>query len=337
MVITDIKETLFKLSRAAGATGYEGGAAAVAAELLTPLCDEVKIDRLGSVTGFIRPRKPLGDKPLRVLLDAHLDEVGIMVTGEKDGFFTFCQLGGIDPRILPDMEFTLLTEPPVKAVVACLPPHLVKPEETGKAKAIEDLYLDTGGLPAPVGTVGVFRKDPGALGSNLCGKSFDDRACFVTLLRALEHLERDKLNAEVVVCGSVQEEIGGNGALTVGYGLHPDYAIAVDVTFGTTPDSPVGWAYKLGGGVCVNLGPDCNRGLNRTLIELAKAKDIPYQLEVSSGMSGTNATEFQIARDGVATAVLSVPLRYMHTPCEVLNTEDIEACAKLIGLWVNSL
>ncbi|MDR1668709.1 MAG: M20/M25/M40 family metallo-hydrolase [Oscillospiraceae bacterium] len=331
----DIKETLFALSRASGPAGYESGAAALAAELLTPLCDEVKTDRLGSVTGTVRPRAQKADK--RVLLDAHLDEIGIMVTGEKDGFYTFRTIGGIDPRILPALEFDLLTEPVTRAVVACLPPHLIQKEDSDKAKKTEDLYLDTGGVPVPPGTVGVFAGNPKTAGSLLCGKSFDDRACFVTLLRALEHIDRDKLRAEVVVCGSVQEEVGGRGALTAGYGIHPDYVIAVDVTHAATPDAPSVGAYKLGGGVCINLGPDCNRPLTRRLIELAKAKDIPHQLEVTSGMSGTNATEYQTTRDGAATAVLSVPLRYMHTPSEALNTGDIESCAKLIGTWVNEL
>ena len=331
----DIKETLFALSRAFGPAGYENGAAKQAAELLAPLCDEVKTDCLGSVMGFIRPRGKKADK--RVLLDAHLDEIGIMVTGEKDGFYTFRTLGGIDPRILPAQEFILLTEPVTKAIVACLPPHLLKPEDSDKAQKTEDLVLDTGGVSVPPGTVGVFAGVPKPVGSLVFGKSFDDRACFVTLLRALEYINRDKLNAEIVVCGSVQEEVGGRGALAAGYSLYPDYAIAVDVTHATTPDAPSFGAYKLGGGVCVNLGPDCNRPLTRRLIELAKAKDIPHQLEVSGGASGTNATEYQTARGGVATAVLSVPLRYMHTPLETLNIEDMEACAKLIGTWVNGL
>ncbi|MDR0326466.1 MAG: M20/M25/M40 family metallo-hydrolase [Oscillospiraceae bacterium] len=331
----DVKETLFALSRAAGPVGFESAAAQKAKELLEPLADEVRIDRLGNVLAWVRSKKA-GDKPV-VLLDAHLDEVGIMVTGEKDGFYTFSTMGGIDPRILPACEFCLLTDPVTPAIVACLPPHVLKPGDSDKTQKTEDLFLDTGGVPVEVGTPGVFAREPVSMGSLVSGKAFDDRACFVAILRALEHIDREAMNVDLVVCGSAQEEAGGRGALTAAYGVMPDMAVIVDVTHGSTPDSPALGTYKPGSGVCVNKGPDCNRTLTQTLIEIAKAKDVPHQIEVSCGMSGTNATEFQNSREGICTAVLSIPLRYMHTPAEALNIEDIESCAKLIGLWVMTL
>lgn len=331
----DTKETLFNLSRAAGPTGFENAAAQMARELLEPVCDDVKTDRLGNVLGRINSKKA-GDKPL-VLLDAHLDELGIMITGEEKGFYTFRTLGGVDPRILPASEFVLLTEPRTRAIVACLPPHVMKPGDSDKAQKTEDLFLDTGGIPVPTGTVGVYAREPMAMGPLAVGKAFDDRACFVALLRALELIDREKINIDLVVCGSVQEEIGGNGALTAAYGTIPDIVIAVDVTHGSSPDTPALGTFKLGSGVCINRGPDCNRALTEKLIEIAKAKDIPYQIEVSCGMSGTNATEYQCTREGACTAVLSVPLRYMHTPSETLNLDDIESCAKLISEWVMCL
>jgi endoglucanase len=334
---------LFALSRAAGPAGFENAAAQMAGELLAPFADEVKTDRLGNVLAWVRSRKT-GDKPV-VLLDAHLDEVGVMVTGgggrEADrpfsGFYTFRTLGGIDPRVLPACEVLLLTDPVTPAVVACLPPHVLKREDFDKAQKTEDLFLDTGGVPVPVGTPGVFAREPVSLGPLASGKAFDDRSCFVTILRALELIDRETMGADLVVCGSVQEEVGGRGALAAGYGIIPDYAVAVDMTHGSSPDASPQDTFKPGGGVCINLGPDCDRALTRTLIELAKAKDIPHQIEVTCGLSRTNATEFQEARGGVRTAVLSVPLRYMHTPVETLSTEDIESCAKLIEKWVMSL
>ncbi|MCL2002392.1 MAG: M20/M25/M40 family metallo-hydrolase [Oscillospiraceae bacterium] len=331
----DIKETLFSLSRAPGPMGFESAAAQKAAELLRPLADEVGADRLGNVTAWIRSKKA-GAKPV-VLLDAHLDEVGVMVTGEKDGFLSFRTLGGVDPRILPACPFVLLTDPVTPAVVACLPPHVLKDGESDKAHKTEDLYLDAGGVSVPVGTPGVFAAQPFAMGSLAVGKAFDNRASFTAILRALEQLDRETLNADVVVCGSALEEFGGKGALTAGYGVRPDIAVVIDVTHASTPDAPALGTVKLGGGVCINRGPDCNRALTQQLIEIAKAKDIPHQIEVSCGMSGTNATEYQTVREGVCTAVLSIPLRYMHTPSETLNTEDIEACARLLKEWVAAL
>jgi endoglucanase len=335
----DTKETLFSLSRAAGPAGFETPAAEKAAELLRPLASEINTDRLGNVTAWIRSPST-GEKPV-VMLDAHLDEVGVMVTGggakDAPGFYSFRTLGRIDPRILPACEFTLLTDPVTPAVVACLPPHLLKPEESDKAQKLEDLYLDTGGVSVPVGTPGVFAREPMSLGSSVSGKAFDNRACFTAILRALEQIDRETLNADIVVCGSVMEELGGRGAVTAGYGIHPDYAIVVDVTHASTPDAAALDTLKLGGGVCINRGPDCNRALTRNITEIAKAKDIPHQIEVTCGMSQTNATEYQTAREGVCTAVLSLPLRYMHTPSETVSIDDIESCAKLIKEWVASL
>jgi endoglucanase len=217
-----------------------------------------------------------------------------------------------------------------------MPPHLLKPEDSDKARKPEDVYIDTGGIPVPVGTPGVFARQPGSTGSMVSGKAFDDRAGFAAILRALELINRETINVDIAVCGSAQEEVGGRGALTAAYGVAPDYAVAVDVTHGSSPDAPALETHKLGGGVCINRGPDCDRALTQKLIEIAKAKDIPHQIEVTCGMSRTNATEIQTSRQGVRTAVLSVPLRYMHTPSETLSVEDIESCAKLIGEWVTS-
>jgi endoglucanase len=331
----DTKEILFALSRAAGPAGFENAAAQLAAELLMPLADEVRTDRLGNVLAWVRSKKT-GDKPV-VLLDAHLDEVGVMVTGEEEGFLTFRTLGGVDPRILPACEFRLLTKPATPAVIACKPPHVLTEGENDKAQKTEDLYLDTGGIPVLAGTPGVYMREPVSMGVLVSGKAFDDRAGFAAILKALELIDREALNADLVVCGSAQEELGCRGAMAAGYGTRPDYAIAVDVTYGSSPDAPALETHKLGGGVCINRGPDCNRALTQKLFELAKAKDIPHQTEVTCGMSHTNATEYQTVREGVCTAVLSVPLRYMHTPAETLHMEDIESCAKLIKEWVMSL
>jgi endoglucanase len=333
----DTKETLFALSVSSGPAGFENGAAALAAELLKPLVGEVKTDRLGNVLArFNCDGAPDTGKPL-VLLDAHLDEVGIIVTGGDKGFHTFRTLGSIDPRILPACEFSLLTDPVTPSVVGCLPPHLIEKGKEDKAQKIQDLYLDTGGVYVPAGTPGVFARTPFAMGSVVSGKAFDNRAGFTAILRALELIDRDALGVDLVVCGSVQEEVGGWGALVANYGIVPDIAIVVDVTYGAAPDTPSLDAHKLGGGVCINKGPDCNRALAEKLTEIARAKEIPYQIEITSGMSRTNATGIQTVRGGVCTAVLSIPLRYMHTPSETLNPEDIESCARLIREWVMGL
>lgn len=324
-----------ELSALPGPSGYESPVAERARELLAPLVDRTEIDRMGNLIGYLSCGKP-GAKT--VLLDAHIDEIGVMVTGEDKGFYSFRTLGHMDPRILPACEILLLTTPPTPAVVACLPPHVLTPAETDKSQPVDELFLDTGGVPIEIGTVGVYRQTPVMLGDKLLsGKSLDNRASFAVLLRTLELLDRDRLGADVVICGSVQEEVGGRGARAAAWAVHPDYAVAVDVTYGATPDGSGPGTFTPSGGPCVGMGPECNRKLSQRLIALAKEKEIPYQVEVMPGRSGTNAAVLQTAREGVVTGILSVPLKYMHTPVETLRTDDAENTAKLLGEWVMSL
>ena len=174
-------------------SGFEGPASRAAAELLRPLADEVTVDRMGSVLALRRCGRE-GAK--RLLLDAHLDEIGFVVTGHEEGYLKFAPLGGVDPRMLPDRELTVLTDPPLAGVVACLPPHVQTREDMDKSIPIRELCLDVGlsqeeaERRVPVGTPAVFRGGCFPLGQELiCGKSLDDRACFAALLGALELLK----------------------------------------------------------------------------------------------------------------------------------------------------
>ncbi|MDE6590568.1 MAG: M42 family peptidase, partial [Oscillospiraceae bacterium] len=195
--------------------------------------DEVWIDRLGDVVGMRCCGKP-GAKKL--LLDAHLDEVGLTVVGIENGFLRFQGIG-VDPRMLPDREVTVLTDPPMLGVVACLPPHVLSAEDREKAPKMEELFIDVGlgqeeaERRIPLGTPVVYKADFLHLGEHqLCGKAMDDRACFESLLRAVELLEGRKLNVDLYVVGSTREEVGGMGAKVVTQVLSPDYCVAVDVT-----------------------------------------------------------------------------------------------------------
>lgn len=329
------------LSALNGPSGFETAAAERAAELLAPLSDEVHIDRLGNVLAVRRCGK---DKAKKLLWDAHLDEIGLIVTGHDKGFLRFGEIGGIDPRVLPDREVTLLTDPPVQGVITCLPPHLQSREDMEKAIPMEDLRIDAGLPPQraekeiPVGTPVVFRKQSFRMGRNcLCGNALDDRSCFAVLLRALELLKDRKLNVDLYLLGSVREEINGAGAIVGAYTVCPDYAVAVDVTHGVTSDSGREDAFPLGGGPAIGVGPNMNRALTERLKDAARRHDIPFGIEVMSGSSGTNGWDFQISREGVATAVLSLPLRYMHTPNEVISLADAEATAQLLAAFTEEL
>lgn len=319
----------------AGPSGFEGRVAEKAAELMRPYVDEVETDRLNNVIG-IRHSKKEGVKKL--LLSAHLDEVGLMVTKIEEGFLRFRAVGGIDERILPAREVTVLTEPPIFGVIGALPPHLQTAEEMESPLKTEDLSIDAGLSQEQaeklikIGTPVVFSEKAGPLREPyFSGKALDDRACFAVLLRTLELLKGRELDAELIIQASSQEELGARGAGTGAYAYYPDYAVAVDVTHGRTPDASKEMTFETGGGATVSLGPNTNRRLARKLIRLAEKNGIKWQPEVMEGNTGTDAWPMQVVRKGIATAVVSLPLRYMHTPVETINLEDLEAAAKLLA------
>ena len=336
----DIRQTIERLCGSGAPSGFEGPAAAVTRELLEPLMDQVWTDRLGNVIGARRCGRPGGKK---LLLDAHLDEVGMVVTGHKDGFLRFAA-NGVDVRMLPGRELTILTDPPVLGVVACLPPHVLMAEDREKAPELKDLLIDVGlgqeeaQRRIPVGTPVVYRSGFALLGERqVCAKALDDRACFAALLRAAELLRDEALDVDLYILGSVCEEVGGVGARVGAQALAPDFCVAVDVTHGRTLDSSKDESFAMGGGPAVGLGPNCARWMVRRLLEKAEALDMAVQKEVMEGSTGTNGWEMQIANEGIATAVLSIPLKYMHTPVEVVELSDVEDTARLLAAFAAGL
>lgn len=341
MEYTHIREMLSALCPLPGPSGFERPVALRAAELLRPYTDEVSVDRMGNLVGVRRCGIP-GAKS--ILLDAHLDEIGLMVIGSEEGFLRFRTIGGVDPRMLPDREVTILTDPPLFGVVACLPPHVQQPGDADKSTPISELVIDTGlsqeevDSTIPAGTPCVFRDGCFPLGKRqVCGKSMDDRACFVTLLRAVELLQDKALDVDLYVLGSTREEVSHGGAATAVWRIAPDCCVAVDVTHGKTPDTPADRTSVLGGGPAIGVGPNMTRWMTERMFAKAKANEIPVQYEVMAGATGTNGWDMQIAREGIATSVLSLPLKYMHSPVETLDLSDIEAVASLLAAFVEGI
>ena len=335
----DIKEVIKTLSAVPGPSGFEQEAAAVCSALLEPYMDSVYIDRLGNVIGERRCGKKNAKS---LLLDAHIDQIGLIVTGHDKGFLRFYTLGGVDPRMLPGRELTILTDPPVYGLVSCLPPHVQSREEMDKSTALKDMVIDVGmdeetaKKTIPIGTPAIFAGQVLELSEQvLSGKAFDDRVCFATLLYALSKLGNKPLDVDLFVLGSVQEEVGTRGAITGSFSVAPDYCVAVDVTHGATPDAQKEKTLAFGGGTVIGKGPNCSRGITNRLIETAKKRNIKYQIEVMEGHSGTNAWPIQVSREGVATAVLSVPLKYMHSPIETISLFDVEATADLLAAFLS--
>lgn len=326
---------LARLCTTPGPSGFERSVVEAARQLLEPLVDEVSVDRLGSLIGVRRCGKANAPK---VLLDAHLDEVGLIVTGIKEGFLRCTSLGGIDPRVLSDREVLVLTQPPRLGVVAVKPPHILEPGEADKVTPLSQLWIDVGldqetaEREIPIGTPIVYREEVFSLaGDRIAGKSLDDRACFAILLRTLELLHGEDLDVDVAILGSCFEETSGDGALVATFGQNPDCALAVDVTFGVTHDGPKEVGFPLGEGPAIGVGPNCAGWMVDLLRRTAQEEALPYHLEVMAGDTGTNGWGMQVAREGLPVALVSLPLNYMHTPLEVISQGDAEQAAQLLA------
>ena len=337
----ELEHRLAEFCAISAPSGFEEKAAKAMVEALKPYTNEAYIDRFGNAVGILRCGLP---NAKRVLLDAHLDEVGLIVTGAEEGFLRFRSIGGVDGRILPDREVTILTEPPIFGVIACLPPHVQEAADQNTATPISDLWIDVGmgqemaESRVPVGTPVVFRREFSLLQGDFCaGNALDDRAGLVALLRAAEFLQGKNLSVDVIFMGSSREETGGSGAAVGTFALEPDFCIAVDVTHGKTPDSTKEESFPLGKGPAIGIGPNMTRWMSQGLMETAQGMELSYQREVMAGNSGTNGWKMQVTREGLPTAVVSIPLRYMHTPNEVMKLSDLEDTAALLSGYVQTL
>ena len=335
----ELKKLTMELCSLAGPSGFESAVFDYIAEYIRPFADEVKTDVMGNLMAVKRCGK-LGAKT--VLLDAHMDEIGFIVTAVEDGFLKFATLGGVDPRMLPAREVRILTEPPLFGVIDTMPPHALSKEDMEKAVEADKLYIDVGLSQeeaeklVPPGTPVVYAAGCEELGTDqLCGKSLDDRSCAAILMKSFEELSARDLNYDLVLLISTQEEVGGRGAMTGAWNAAPDYAIVVDVTHAKTPDAK-DVTTELGKGAAIGIGPNMNRAMTRRLFELAEERGIPVQPEVCPGRSGTNAEEIQVSRMGVATALVSLPIKYMHTPLEAARLDDMDSVRRLVVDYIGS-
>jgi len=329
-----LKETIIDLCGLSAPSGFEERAFSRIEELLKPFVDEIKTDAMGNL---IAVKKCGKDKAKKLMFNAHMDEIGMIVTGFEKGFLRFSNLGGIDPRMLPAREIKVLTNPPVFGVIDTMPPHTLSAEEMDKAIEPNKLFIDIGMSDeeakkrVPLGTSAVFAGGVDELCENIiCGKALDDRACVSIVIKTMEALSEKELNVDIYCLISTQEEIGSRGAICGTYGINPDYAVVIDVTHAATPDSKKGETLDMRGGAAIGVGPNMNRGITNALIALAEEKNIPYQLEIMSGSSGTDGWVIQVCREGVSTAVVSLPLKYMHSPVETMDVSDADAIVSLL-------
>jgi len=233
------------------------------------------------------------------------------------------------------MRLKVLSDPPRVGIIACLPPHVLTKSAMEQTLTTEDMALDLGlteeeARTIPLGTPVVYDTVPTSLGEGrFSGKGLDNRASIAALLLALDRLP-DKLDIDLVILLSTQKELGLRGAQTGFFALEPDMALCLDVTFGHTPDTKPEEALPLGGGAAIGAGPLLCRTLTQRLQTLAEAEGIFHQLEILPGKTSTTADRAGVSRTGVPTALISLPIRYMHSPTELVDLADIEAVASLI-------
>lgn len=333
-----LNQNLEKLSNACGVVGRENQVRTLLVEMLKPYADEIQIDRMENVIA-VKKGKP---KAPKIMLAAHMDEVGLMVkTINKDGFLQFSKMGGIDDRILPAQKVVIHTKKTIyPGIIGSKPPHIQKEEERKKIINLDALFIDVGAenkedainRGIAIGDAVAFDVQYNKLGRDVVmGKAFDNRAGCAAMVETMKLLE--KTECTVCAVGTVQEEVGLRGAATAAFGVDPDLALALDVTFaGDVPGvREYDTSVKMGKGPALTIsdsGLITHPKILRWLQDTAEKEKILIQLE--SGLLGsTDAARISITRQGIPSGTISIPTRYIHSPVGVLSLKDVEESAKL--------
>ncbi len=320
-------------------TGCEERAAALVRAHLADVADEIETNTMGSVHATL---SGTAEGPT-FMLAAHIDEIGLMVTYISDeGFLSIAAVGGVDAAILPGMRVDVHTrEGVLRGVVGRKPIHLITPDERKNVTPIDKLVIDLG-LPSQrvkdavcIGDVITFGVGFEEFGEGFAvSRAFDDKCGVWVAMRVMEELaEAGRAKGSYVAVATVQEEIGTRGAMTSAYGVNPDVAVAFDVTHATDYPGIEKSKYgdiKCGGGPVIARGPNINPVVFDRLVAAAKAEGIAYQVEAEPSVTGTDARAIQVTRGGIPCGLVSVPLRYMHTPTEVVALSDLEATVRLL-------
>ena len=333
--MNQIKQDLMTLCNAEGV----GGQIAIvdaALQLLRPLVDEVEVDVMGNVLGIRHAAN--ADAPT-LMLEAHLDEIGFLVTHiDGNGFVYTAPAGGIDKRAITAQPVIVYGDKPYYGVFCSTPPHLSGKD--GELPDVSKCGIDIG-LTAeeakkciPLGSRVSYAPRFTELNENVVSsKALDDRAGIAAILHALRQIDgTPDVNIAVAFC--VQEELGCRGVTPAVRRLQPDAAIVTDVSFALTPDSDPRKCAKLGQGVMIGVSPILSTAMTDCLLQLVKDKEIPHQYEVMGGATGTDADRVTVSLLGVPTALLSIPQRYMHTPIEVIDLRDIATVGDLMAAYI---
>ncbi|HPS41627.1 MAG TPA: hypothetical protein PK040_03420 [Anaerolineaceae bacterium] len=340
--MTDIKPFLQSLLSIPGLSGYEEPACKVIEQQWKPLVDELSVSRLGSLHGL---RKAAGSEACPTLMiAAHMDAIGLMVKQIKNGYLHITQVGGVDPRVLPGQAVTVHGRKDIAGIIQMIPDRLLPASKAGKALEHARLFVDTGldekelAKQVRIGDLISFSQAPILFDDEyIAGHSLDNRASVAALTICLEELRNYNLKWNLWSVATVQEETTLYGASTSAFQLMPQLGIAVDVTFAKGPGSNDHQTFPLGKGPTLGIGPNIHPALHAHFIKLAQEMDMPYAIEPMPASSGTDAISMQISSSGVPTFVVSIPIRYMHTPVELASLTDIKRVGRLLARFVSQL
>jgi len=335
-------EFLIELLAAPSPSGFEQPAAKVWREYVRPHVAELTGDVHGNSIAVLNP-----DADFTFMLAGHIDEIGLMITHIDDkGYIYTAQIGGMDPALLIGQRVRIVTKKgDVFGVIGRKAIHMMTPEERKKNVEMDNIWIDIGSDTKKAAEKRVAIGDPIVVdvfcrklnGDKIVSRATDDKAGAFVVAEVMRQLSRRKLNVCVMGVATVQEEIGLRGAITSSYNVNPDAGFAIDVTFSSDhPDTnpkKMG-EVKLGKGPVLHRGPNINPVMEAELFKVAKSKKIACQVTAEPRGTGTDANAMQLSRGGAATALISVPNRYMHTPVEVISTKDLDNTIKLIVEYI---
>ncbi len=326
-------------------SGYESPLQEVVRGHVAEFADEVTTDVHGNVIAVKNP-----GAPVRLMLAGHCDQIGLVVQYvDSDGFLYVRSLGGWDPQMLIGQRMAVWTDDgPIFGIIARKPIHLLTEEERKQVPKLKDLWLDVGAadkeeaeklvrIGDPVTVEAAYRE---MRNGRVASPAMDDKCGLWVVMEALRRADPEKLSCAVYAVSTVQEEVGLRGARTSAFGIDPQVGIAVDVTHATdcpTVEKKEEGDVALGGGPVIYRGPNMNPGVVRRLISLAEADQITFQMAADGRPTGTDANVIQVTRGGVATGLVSIPNRYMHSPVEMISLEDIDRAAELLARFAESL
>lgn len=338
----DTWELVKTLSERPGPAGRETSTCQTLETLWRPLTDETHIDAMGSLIALKRGTGP--EPRPALMIAAHMDEIGLIVTGIEDGFVRVHGLGGTDRRLLLGLEVEVHGRTRLPGLIGSRPPHVLSASERRRVQPWREIFIDLG-LPADeveaqvrVGDHVTFRQEAQRLRNDrVAAKALDNRASVTALTLSLEALQSRRHAWDVYAVATVQEELGVKGAITSAYGVDPDLAIALDVTFAKQYNDKGTGTFELGEGPTLGIGPNIHPAVLELLRDAAKEHEIEVSLEPLPGSSGTDAWGIQVAREGIPTGLISIPVRYMHQPIEVAALVDIERTGRLLTAAVTRL